>query len=90
MGFKFNSKDDTVPNAVFNWRLFWVTFVAAGGSIIWGYDQAFIGGCFALPAFRNDFNLTEDNYSVVQSHMVIICKFYASLHTGFHDFANLS
>ncbi|KAL4920276.1 general substrate transporter [Aspergillus aurantiobrunneus] len=51
MGFAFNSKGNTTPSEVFNWKLFWVIFTAAGGSVIFGYDLAFIGGIFSLPSF---------------------------------------
>ena len=58
MGFAFNvRKDNVTPPEVFNWRLFWVIFVAAAGSVIFGYDLAFIGGVFSLPSFIRRFEL---------------------------------
>ncbi|KAJ3566020.1 hypothetical protein NPX13_g7291 [Xylaria arbuscula] len=70
MGFGFNTKNKDTPPEVFNWKLFFVILVAAGGSIIFGYDLAFIGGVFSLPAFIEDFGLADKDASAIQAHMV--------------------
>ncbi|KAL4933947.1 sugar porter family MFS transporter [Aspergillus undulatus] len=70
MGFAFNSRDHSTPPEVFNWKLFWVIFTAAGGSVIFGYDLAFIGGVFSLPSFIERFKLESQNSSAIQAHMV--------------------
>ncbi|KAL4875814.1 general substrate transporter [Aspergillus karnatakaensis] len=70
MGFAFNSKDNTTPSQVYNLKLFWVIFVAAGGSVIFGYDLAFIGGVFSLPSFIERFELVDKDASAIQAHMV--------------------
>ncbi|KAL4787203.1 general substrate transporter [Aspergillus varians] len=70
MGFAFNTKDNITPPEVFNWKLFWVIFVAAGGSVIFGYDLAFIGGVFSLRSFVERFDLADKNASAIQAHMV--------------------
>ncbi|KAL4910752.1 hypothetical protein BDW74DRAFT_164565 [Aspergillus multicolor] len=70
MGFAFNSKDTSTPREVFNWKLFWVVFVAMGGSVIFGYDLAFIGGVFSLPSFIERFELADKDTSAIQAHMV--------------------
>ncbi|OJJ57440.1 hypothetical protein ASPSYDRAFT_69611 [Aspergillus sydowii CBS 593.65] len=70
MGFAFNTKDNATPPEVFNWKLFWVIFTAAGGSVIFGYDLAFIGGVFSLPSFIRRFELENKHASAIQAHMV--------------------
>ncbi|GJN83287.1 hypothetical protein PLIIFM63780_006835 [Purpureocillium lilacinum] len=71
MGFAFNvRKDNVTPPEVFNWRLFWVIFVAAAGSVIFGYDLAFIGGVFSLPSFIRRFELRGQDAGAIQAHMV--------------------
>jgi len=75
MGFAFNvRKDNVTPPEVFNWRLFWVIFVAAAGSVIFGYDLAFIGGVFSLPSFIRRFELRGQDAGAIQAHMVNTCK----------------
>lgn len=73
MGFTTRKKD--APAEVVNWKLFWVTFVAAGGSVIFGYDLAFMSGVFSLPSFVRRFELADENASAIQAHMVNTCKF---------------
>lgn len=75
MVFTFNSGDTTTPRDVFNRKLFLVIVVATCGSVIFGYDLAFIGGVFSLPSFIDRFNLADQNASAVQAHMVNSCKF---------------
>ncbi|KAL4791206.1 general substrate transporter [Aspergillus venezuelensis] len=70
MGFAFNSKGTTTPPEVFKWKLFWVIVTAVGGSVIFGYDLAFIGGVFSLPSFIERFKLASENSSAIQAHMV--------------------
>lgn len=73
MRFGFNAQDRSSPREVFNWRLFWVITVAAGGSVIFGYDLAFIGGVFSLQSFIRRFGLASQNASALQAHMVNLC-----------------
>ena len=73
MGFSFNAKDKSAPPEVFNWKLFWVIVVAAGGSVIFGYDLAFIGGVFSLPSFVRRFELATKDAPAIQAHMVNTC-----------------
>ncbi|KAJ5162093.1 hypothetical protein N7492_007485 [Penicillium capsulatum] len=70
MVFTFNSGDTSTPPEVFNKKLFLVVLVATCGSIIFGYDLAFIGGVFSLPSFIDRFDLASQNASAVQAHMV--------------------
>ncbi|KAH8426371.1 sugar porter family MFS transporter [Aspergillus melleus] len=70
MVFAFNSGDRSTPPEVFNNKLFLVVVVATCGSIIFGYDLAFIGGVFSLPSFIDRFNLEDQNASAIQAHMV--------------------
>ncbi|CAH0055036.1 unnamed protein product [Clonostachys solani] len=70
MGFSFNAKDSSAPREVYNWQLFWVILVAAGGSVIFGYDLAFIGGVFSLESFIRRFKLANKDASAIQAHMV--------------------
>ncbi|KAJ5387427.1 hypothetical protein N7509_009968 [Penicillium cosmopolitanum] len=61
MGFAFNAGDKITPREVFNSKLFLVILVASCGSIIFGYDLAFIGG---------GFDLDGQDSSAIQAHMV--------------------
>lgn len=78
MGFSFNAKDSSAPREVYNWQLFWVILVAAGGSVIFGYDLAFIGGVFSLESFIRRFELANKDASAIQAHMVNTCKLHSS------------
>ncbi|OAA60352.1 quinate permease [Niveomyces insectorum RCEF 264] len=72
MGFAFNAKYKTAPKEVFQWKLFWIIFVASTGSITFAYDLAFIGGVFSLPAFINRFHITAADSGPIQAHAVNI------------------
>lgn len=74
MGFAFNAGDKTTPREVFNSKLFLVILVASCGSIIFGYDLAFIGGVFSLPSFIDRFDLDGQDSSAIQAHMVNSCR----------------
>ncbi|KAM0417124.1 hypothetical protein ACHAPT_012900 [Fusarium lateritium] len=70
MGFSFNAKHKSAPAEVFNRQLFFVIFAGIGGSIIFGYDLAFIGGVLSLDSFIRRFGLTELDAPAIQSHVV--------------------
>ncbi|KAJ5361156.1 hypothetical protein N7541_002000 [Penicillium brevicompactum] len=70
MRFAFHSNDPSTPREAFNSKLFLVIVVATCGSIIFGYDLAFIGGVFSLPSFITRFDLANQNASALQAHMV--------------------
>lgn len=73
MRFAFHSNDPSTPREAFNSKLFLVIVVATCGSIIFGYDLAFIGGVFSLPSFIKRFDLANQNASALQAHMVNVC-----------------
>ncbi|CAI7593367.1 unnamed protein product [Penicillium bialowiezense] len=70
MWFAFHTNDRSTPREAFNRKLFLVIVVATCGSIIFGYDLAFIGGVFSLPSFITRFDLANQNASALQAHMV--------------------
>lgn len=73
MGFGFNAKSKSAPSEVFNWQLCYVILAGVGGSIIFGYDLAFIGGVFSLESFIRRFGLGGLDASAIQAHMVNTC-----------------
>lgn len=79
MTFAFNAGDQSTPREVFNRKLSLVIVVATCGSIIFGYDLAFIGGVFSLPSFITRFDLTSQNSSALQAHMVNTCTSIVTL-----------
>ncbi|KAF4966162.1 hypothetical protein FSARC_6121 [Fusarium sarcochroum] len=70
MGFGFNAKSKSAPSEVFNWQLCYVILAGVGGSIIFGYDLAFIGGVFSLESFVRRFGLEDLDAPSIQAHMV--------------------
>lgn len=80
MWFAFHTNDRSTPREAFNKKLFLVIVVATCGSIIFGYDLAFIGGVFSLPSFITRFDLANQNASALQAHMVNACR---SVELGF-------
>ncbi|SPO29133.1 probable quinate permease [Ustilago trichophora] len=63
MGFLTRVEDRPTPSAVYNWRLWVLSFIASFASIMIGYDSAFIGGTLALPSFIKSFGKLGPNTS---------------------------
>ncbi|KAL1873611.1 hypothetical protein VTK73DRAFT_798 [Phialemonium thermophilum] len=52
-------KDDgETPREVYNWKMYLASICSGFGGALFGYDNAFLGGTLALPAFRSQFGLT--------------------------------
>ncbi|SNX87494.1 probable quinate permease [Melanopsichium pennsylvanicum] len=63
MGFLSRVEDRPTPSAIYNWRLWALSFTASFASIMIGYDSAFIGGTLALPSFTKSFGKLDANTS---------------------------
>ena len=63
MGFLTRVEDRPTPSAIYNWRLWVLSFIACFASIMIGYDSAFIGGTLALPSFTKSFGKLNANTS---------------------------
>ncbi|KAI5818356.1 general substrate transporter [Pyronema omphalodes] len=58
-------------------RLYTVGLLACIGSLMFGYNLGFIGGCITLPSFHRDFNLPPldtSEYSYVTSNIVTVLQ----------------
>ncbi|KAJ5621645.1 hypothetical protein N7528_006428 [Penicillium herquei] len=71
MGFRA-VEDRPTPREVYNWRLYFETLVIATGSLLFGYDSAFIGTTIARDSFLNDFNITSSNSSAISSNITSV------------------
>ncbi|GAK67192.1 quinate permease [Moesziomyces antarcticus] len=63
MGFLKRVEDRPTPSAVYNWRVWVLSFIASFASIMIGYDSAFVGGTIALPSFLKSFGKLSNNTS---------------------------
>ncbi|KAI5468061.1 general substrate transporter [Mariannaea sp. PMI_226] len=50
-------EDRPTPKEVYNWRLYTEASIIATGSLLFGYDSAFIGTTIARASFKTDFNI---------------------------------
>ncbi|KAJ5730662.1 uncharacterized protein N7483_005170 [Penicillium malachiteum] len=71
MGFRA-VEDRPTPREVYNWRLYFETLVIATGSLLFGYDSAFIGTTIARDSFLTDFNITASNSSAISSNITSV------------------
>ncbi|KAI0126278.1 MFS quinate transporter QutD [Xylariales sp. AK1849] len=62
-------EDRPTPKEVYNWRLYAECLVLAFGSLLFGYDGAFVGTTIARDAFKRDFGITSANSSDVSSNI---------------------
>ncbi|BEJ17147.1 hypothetical protein CspHIS471_0605480 [Cutaneotrichosporon sp. HIS471] len=52
-------EDRPTPKEVYNWRVYFFASMACWGSVMIGYDSAFIGSAMALKSFKDEFNLSS-------------------------------
>ncbi|KAH7375571.1 general substrate transporter [Plectosphaerella cucumerina] len=62
-------EDRPTPKEVYNWRLYTEASIIAMGSLLFGYDSAFIGTTIARKSFVADFGITPDNKAEISSNI---------------------
>ncbi|KAL4897945.1 general substrate transporter [Aspergillus ambiguus] len=62
-------EDRPTPKEVYNWRLFSEAAIIGTGSLLFGYDSAFIGTTIARESFTEDFNISESNANSISSNI---------------------
>ncbi|KAJ2980379.1 hypothetical protein NQ176_g2676 [Zarea fungicola] len=66
----FHAKEDRpTPKEVYNWRLYLETAIIATGSILFGYDSAFIGTTIARASFKTSFNISKSAAADISSNI---------------------
>ncbi|ATY61706.1 MFS quinate transporter [Cordyceps militaris] len=66
----FHAKEDRpTPKEVYNWRLYMETAIIATGSILFGYDSAFIGTTIARASFKTSFNISKSAAADISSNI---------------------
>ncbi|RKL16592.1 Quinate permease [Fusarium oxysporum] len=62
-------EDRPTPKEVYNWRLYTEAAVIATGSLLFGYDSAFIGTTIARDSFKRDFNIKPEDSADISSNI---------------------
>ncbi|KAK1763019.1 quinate permease [Phialemonium atrogriseum] len=62
-------EDRPTPKEVYNWRLYLEATVIATGSLLFGYDSAFIGVTIARAGFKNDFGIVPSEANSISSNI---------------------
>ncbi|EFQ35347.1 hypothetical protein CGRA01v4_13357 [Colletotrichum graminicola] len=62
-------EDRSTPKEVYNVRLYTESSIIAMGSLLFGYDSAFIGTTIARKSFVNDFGITSDTSKEISSNI---------------------
>ncbi|RFU77401.1 quinate permease [Trichoderma arundinaceum] len=62
-------EDRPTPKEVYNWRLYSETAIIATGSLLFGYDGAFIGTTIARASFKTDFNISPSDANSISSNI---------------------
>lgn len=62
-------EDRPTPKEVYNWRLYTEASIIAMGSLLFGYDSAFIGTTIARQSFVSDFGITAENKAEISSNI---------------------
>ncbi|TEA17311.1 Quinate permease [Colletotrichum sidae] len=62
-------EDRPTPKEVYNWRLYIESSVIAMGSLLFGYDSAFIGTTIARASFVRDFGITSATSKEISSNI---------------------
>ncbi|OAQ64703.1 MFS quinate transporter QutD [Pochonia chlamydosporia 170] len=66
----FHAKEDRpTPKEVYNWRLYIEAAIIATGSILFGYDSAFIGTTIARASFKSSFNIRKSAAADISSNI---------------------
>ncbi|KFY27362.1 hypothetical protein V491_00933 [Pseudogymnoascus sp. VKM F-3775] len=63
------AEDRPTPKEVYNWRLYTEAVIIATGSLLFGYDSAFIGTTIARTSFKNDFGITAATANTISSNI---------------------
>ncbi|CAM1502715.1 Fc.00g074910.m01.CDS01 [Cosmosporella sp. VM-42] len=62
-------EDRPTPKEVYNWRLYTEAAIIATGSLLFGYDSAFIGTTIARASFKNDFSISKAEAPDISSNI---------------------
>ncbi|KAH0490196.1 hypothetical protein TgHK011_001676 [Trichoderma gracile] len=62
-------EDRPTPKEVYNWRLYLETAIIATGSLLFGYDGAFVGTTIARASFKRDFNISPADANSISSNI---------------------
>ncbi|EMR70048.1 hypothetical protein MGN70_003506 [Eutypa lata] len=62
-------EDRPTPKEVYNWRLYSECIIIATGSLLFGYDSAFIGTTISRAYFKTAFGITAENANEVSSNI---------------------
>ncbi|KAK6000875.1 hypothetical protein QM012_002958 [Aureobasidium pullulans] len=62
-------EDRPTPKEVYNWRLYTEALVIATGSLLFGYDSAFVGTTIARASFKKDFGITKATAAGISSNI---------------------
>ncbi|KAK0379449.1 hypothetical protein CLIM01_03174 [Colletotrichum limetticola] len=62
-------EDRPTPKEVYNWRLYTESFIIAMGSLLFGYDSAFIGTTIARKSFVYEFGITSFTSKEISSNI---------------------
>ncbi|KAF7551128.1 hypothetical protein G7Z17_g5243 [Cylindrodendrum hubeiense] len=62
-------EDRPTPKEVYNWRLYGEAGIIATGSLLFGYDSAFVGTTIARQSFKTDFNITPEESADISSNI---------------------
>ncbi|QKX53349.1 uncharacterized protein TRUGW13939_00427 [Talaromyces rugulosus] len=79
-------EDRPTPKEVYNFRLYYEAIIIATGSLLFGYDSAFVGTTIARESFMNDFNITSATADSISSNITSAFQagaFFGSLFSFF-------
>ncbi|TEA21559.1 Quinate permease [Colletotrichum sidae] len=62
-------EDRPTPKEVYNWGLYIEASIIATGSLLFGYDSAFIGTTIARNSFKRDFGINAENSNNISSNI---------------------
>ncbi|KAL7952957.1 general substrate transporter [Trichoderma compactum] len=62
-------EDRPTPKEVYNWRLYTEAAIIATGSLLFGYDGAFVGTTIARASFKKDFNILPADANSISSNV---------------------
>ncbi|SPO03722.1 related to quinate transport protein [Cephalotrichum gorgonifer] len=62
-------EDRPTPKEVYNWRLYTEAIIISMGSLLFGYDSAFIGTTISRTSFKSAFGITPENSSDISSNI---------------------
>ncbi|QUC23450.1 uncharacterized protein UV8b_07691 [Ustilaginoidea virens] len=66
----FHAKEDRpTPKEVYNWRLYGEAAIIATGSVLFGYDSAFVGTTIARQSFKTAFDIQKSSAAEISSNI---------------------